>query len=398
MDDKTPDPVLLDIQNLNKSYGDTQVLSNCRLQVRAGEILALLGASGCGKSTLLRLIAGLESPDNKQSAAHQLACDDSKQTKLYLSGQDIMHWPPYRRPVNMMFQSYALFPHLNVRDNIAFGLRYEQQTCARLNKAQQKLRVNEVLALVKLEEQAKRYPHQLSGGQCQRVALARALVKQPQLLLLDEPMAALDHQLRQQTQKELRKLQQRLGISFILVTHDRTEAMAMADRIAIMDAGRVVQIDTPKRLYEQPNSRFVAEFLGAVNCFPVQVLECAQQAPDQARGYRVVVECDFTRQQWTCWHHQALAKNQAMDLMVRPEQLREVRAPNGENHCEAQGVSVRYLGDHSVHELCYAGQLPLRMKGVDTQAISAALPDHQYHLAWSYDAACLLPRGELVDG
>ncbi|MCG8464998.1 MAG: ABC transporter ATP-binding protein, partial [Xanthomonadales bacterium] len=281
MDDKTPDPVLLDIQNLNKSYGDTQVLSNCRLQVRAGEILALLGASGCGKSTLLRLIAGLESPDNKQPAAHQLACDDSKQTKLYLAGQDIMHWPPYRRPVNMMFQSYALFPHLNVRDNIAFGLRYEQQTCARLNKAQQKVRVNEVLALVKLEEQAKRYPHQLSGGQCQRVALARALVKQPQLLLLDEPMAALDHQLRQQTQKELRKLQQRLGISFILVTHDRTEAMAMADRIAIMDAGRVVQIDTPKRLYEQPNSRFVAEFLGAVNCFPVQVLECAQQAPDQ---------------------------------------------------------------------------------------------------------------------
>ncbi|MCG8465384.1 MAG: TOBE domain-containing protein, partial [Xanthomonadales bacterium] len=129
-----------------------------------------------------------------------------------------------------------------------------------------------------------------------------------------------------------------------------------------------------------------------------QVLECAQQAPDQARGYRVVVECDFTRQQWTCWHHQALAKKQAMDLMVRPEQLREVRAPNGENHCEAQGVSVRYLGDHSVHELCYAGHLPLRMKGVDTQAISAASPDHQYHLAWSYDAACLLPRGELVDG
>jgi putrescine transport system ATP-binding protein len=215
------------------------------LSIRKGEIFALLGSSGCGKSTLLRMLAGFEKPTSG---------------RILLGGQDLVAMPPYERPVNMMFQSYALFPHLNVWDNIAFGLKREG-----LPKAEIAQRVDEMLALVQLKPYAKRKPHQLSGGQQQRVALARSLAKRPKLLLLDEPLGALDKKLREQTQFELVNIIEKVGVTCVMVTHDQEEAMTMASRIAVMSKGRVLQVGTPQQIYEYPNSRFVADFIGNVN-------------------------------------------------------------------------------------------------------------------------------------
>ncbi|HEU5094239.1 MAG TPA: ABC transporter ATP-binding protein [Reyranella sp.] len=215
------------------------------LEIGRGELFALLGGSGCGKTTLLRLLAGFETPDAG---------------RILIDGQDMTGVPPHVRPVNMMFQSYALFPHMNVAANVAYGLRREG-----VPKSEIGTRVAEALALVKLEEFGGRRPAQLSGGQRQRVALARALVKRPKLLLLDEPLAALDRKLREGTRFELVRLQEQLGLTFVIVTHDQEEAMSMASRLAVMDAGRIVQIGTPHELYEHPASRFVADFIGIAN-------------------------------------------------------------------------------------------------------------------------------------
>ncbi len=217
------------------------------LSINKGEIFALLGSSGCGKSTLLRMLAGFETPTSGS---------------VVLDGVDIAAMPPYERPINMMFQSYALFPHLNIWDNIAFGLKREG-----MPKAQIAARVDEMLNLVQLQAFAKRKPHQLSGGQQQRVALARSLAKKPQLLLLDEPLGALDKKLRQRTQFELVNILESVGVTCVMVTHDQEEAMAMASRIAVMSHGRVLQVGTPKEIYEYPNCRFVADFIGNVNLF-----------------------------------------------------------------------------------------------------------------------------------
>src|SRR5262249_35469218 len=215
------------------------------LAIYEREFFALLGPSGCGKTTLMRMVAGFEAP----SAG-----------KVLLDGQDLAGVPPYRRPSNMMFQSYALFPHMTVEQNVAFGLKQD-----RMARAEIDARVEEMLPLVKLKEFAKRKPHQLSGGQKQRVALARSLAKKPKVLLLDEPLGALDKKLREETQFELIDLQMTLGLTFLIVTHDQEEAMTLADRIAVMNHGRIIQVATPAEVYEQPNSRYVADFIGDIN-------------------------------------------------------------------------------------------------------------------------------------
>ena len=245
------DMPLLRIDAVGKKFGTFRAVDRLSLDIRAGEFFALLGPSGCGKTTLLRMLAGFETPD---------------EGRILLDGKDIAQVLPHQRPVNMMFQNYALFPHLSVRDNIAFGLKRAGTARAEINA-----RVAEMVALVKLEGLEKRKPDQLSGGQKQRVALARSLARRPRLLLLDEPLAALDKKLRESTQFELVELQRRLGMTFVIVTHDQEEAMTVADRIGVMDAGRLEQVATPRQLYEEPASRWVAEFVGDVNIFEGQL-------------------------------------------------------------------------------------------------------------------------------
>jgi putrescine transport system ATP-binding protein len=245
------DMPLLRIDAVAKKFGTFRAVDRLSLDIRAGEFFALLGPSGCGKTTLLRMLAGFETPD---------------EGRILLDGKDIAQTLPHQRPVNMMFQNYALFPHLNVRDNIAFGLKR-----AGMPRPEIDTRVAEMVALVKLEGLEKRKPDQLSGGQKQRVALARSLARRPQVLLLDEPLAALDKKLRESTQLELMELQRRLGMTFIIVTHDQEEAMTVAGRIGVMDAGRLEQVATPRELYEAPASRWIAEFVGDVNLFDGQV-------------------------------------------------------------------------------------------------------------------------------
>ena len=234
-------------EKLVKRFDEAVAVDEVSLSIGKGEIFALLGSSGCGKSTLLRMLAGFEKPTSG---------------RILLGGQDVAAMPPYERPVNMMFQSYALFPHLNIWENVAFGLKREG-----LPKAEVQQRTDEMLGLVQLTPYAKRKPHQLSGGQQQRVALARSLAKRPKLLLLDEPLGALDKKLREQTQFELVNIIEKVGVTVVMVTHDQEEAMTMASRIAIMSKGRVLQVGTPEEIYEHPTNRFVADFIGNVNLF-----------------------------------------------------------------------------------------------------------------------------------
>jgi putrescine transport system ATP-binding protein len=250
------DMPLLRIDGVVKRFGGFTAVDKLSLDIRSGEFFALLGPSGCGKTTLLRMLAGFETPDAG---------------RILLNGKDIAQVLPHQRPVNMMFQNYALFPHLSVRDNIAFGLKR-----LRMPRPQIDDRVAEMVALVKLEGLEKRKPDQLSGGQKQRVALARSLARRPQVLLLDEPLAALDKKLRESTQGELTELQRRLGLTFIIVTHDQEEAMTVADRIGVMDSGRLEQVATPRQLYEAPASRWIAEFVGDINMIEGQIENSAE--------------------------------------------------------------------------------------------------------------------------
>jgi spermidine/putrescine ABC transporter ATP-binding subunit len=243
------------IENVTKRFGEVTAVDGVSLDIRRGELFALLGPSGCGKTTLLRLIGGLEEPD---------------QGTIRIHGEDMTRVPPHRRPVNMVFQHYALFPHLTVEENVAFGLPYKQ-----IPKPERAARVGKALELVRLTGLGKRRPDQLSGGQRQRVALARALVLEPEVLLLDEPLAALDPNLRKEVQVELKHLQRRLGITFVFVTHDREEALALSDRIAVMSHGRVEQAGTPVEVFESPATEFVARFLGASNFFTAEVASTA---------------------------------------------------------------------------------------------------------------------------
>jgi len=249
----------LRLEGLRKRFGEVEVLRGVSLEVRKGEFFTLLGPSGCGKTTLLRLVGGFEVPDAG---------------RVVLSGRDITGLPAHLRPVNTVFQNYALFPHLTVYENVAFGLRSR-----RFPEGEVRARVEYALGLLRLESLVHRYPHQLSGGQKQRVALARALVNEPEVLLLDEPMSALDAKLRAEVQVELRNLQRRLGATFILVTHDQEEAMAVSDRIGVMEAGTLLQVGTPEEVYERPRTRFVAEFLGVANLIPARRKDGGVETP-----------------------------------------------------------------------------------------------------------------------
>ena len=300
------------------------------LDIRAGEFFALLGPSGCGKTTLLRMLAGFETPD---------------EGRILLGGRDIAPVLPHERPVNMMFQNYALFPHLNVRDNIAFGLKR-----AGMPRAAIDTRVAEMVALVKLDGMEKRKPDQLSGGQRQRVALARSLARRPKVLLLDEPLAALDKKLRESTQLELMELQRRLGMTFIIVTHDQEEAMTMANRIGVMDAGRLEQVATPRDLYEAPASRWVAEFVGDVNLFDGEVTSHEHHRLTVATrdgGAIVVAE-----------PRQPVTKS-LVSVAIRPEKLKLSRrgpasdAVNSQaiNRLEGVVTDVGYLGGSTVYKV-----------------------------------------------
>ncbi|MCA6099907.1 ABC transporter ATP-binding protein [Bradyrhizobium sp. WSM 4400] len=317
------DMPLLRVEGVAKSFGNFRAVDKLSLDIRAGEFFALLGPSGCGKTTLLRMLAGFETPD---------------EGRILLGGSDIAQVLPHERPVNMMFQNYALFPHLSVRDNIAFGLKR-----AGMARADIAARVAEMVALVKLEGMEKRKPDQLSGGQRQRVALARSLARRPQVLLLDEPLAALDKKLRESTQAELMELQRRLGMTFIIVTHDQEEAMTMAGRIGVMDAGRLVQVATPRNLYEAPASRWIAEFVGDINLFNGEVTS-------RENGRLTVATADAGRlavsELWPPVTKQVVA------VAIRPEKVKlSRRAPATDggasqaiNRLEGVVTDVNYLG------------------------------------------------------
>jgi putrescine transport system ATP-binding protein len=309
-------------ENVTKRFGDFTAVNNLSLSIYEREFFALLGASGCGKSTLLRMLAGFEEPTSG---------------KILLDGQDLRGIPPYRRPVNMMFQSYALFPHMSVEKNIAFGLKQEGMPKADIDR-----RVAEMLKLVKLERFASRLPHQLSGGQRQRVALARSVAKRPKVLLLDEPLGALDKKLREETQFELMDLQQELGLTFVVVTHDQEEAMTMADRIAIMDKGEVMQVATPAEIYEAPNSRFVAGFVGNVNLFEGNVAERADNTVRITGG---------TGAQITVENVGDAAKGNDVAFAIRPEKIRisSRRPENAVNVLEGEVYDIAYLGDMTTY-------------------------------------------------
>ncbi|MGH8166100.1 MAG: ABC transporter ATP-binding protein, partial [Woeseiaceae bacterium] len=255
---------IIRIEGVSKRFGDFVAVDSIDLDIERGEIFSILGASGCGKTTLLRMLAGFETPTTG---------------RIIIDGVDLTNEPPYRRPVNLMFQSYAIFPHMTVEQNVAYGLRKE-----RVPRDEVKSRVAEMLDLVQLQQFATRKPNQLSGGQRQRVALARALVKRPKVLLLDEPLAALDKKLREHTQFELMGIQDRLGITFVVVTHDQEEAMILSSRIAVMNEGRFDQVGRPKEVYEYPVSRFVADFIGTINMFEGTV--------ETVSGGVIAVRCD----------------------------------------------------------------------------------------------------------
>jgi putrescine transport system ATP-binding protein len=315
------------IEKVTKKFGDFTAVDDVSLSIYRGEFFSLLGGSGSGKTTLLRMLAGFERPT---------------EGKIFIDGVDMSNVPPYERPVNMMFQSYALFPHMSVEANIAFGLHQDK-----VGKAEIKERVEEVLNLVQLGQFGKRKPHQLSGGQRQRVALARALVKKPKLLLLDEPLGALDKKLREQTQFELVNIQEKVGITFVVVTHDQEEAMTMSSRIAVMNRGYIAQIGTPTEIYEYPNSRMTAEFIGSVNMFHGRVVE---SEPDHSLIRSDEANCDLYVS-----HPGHLAPGTECWVAVRPEKVTISKdAPAGsDGRNQATGVvkEIAYLGDVSIYEI-----------------------------------------------
>jgi putrescine transport system ATP-binding protein len=361
---------LLRIDAVVKKFGVFRAVDRLSLDIRAGEFFALLGPSGCGKTTLLRMLAGFETPD---------------QGRILLDGKDIAQVLPHQRPINMMFQNYALFPHLTVRDNIAFGLKR-----AGMPHSQIGTRVAELVALVKLDGLEQRKPDQLSGGQKQRVALARSLARRPKVLLLDEPLAALDKKLRESTQLELMELQRRLGMTFIIVTHDQEEAMTVAGRIGVMDAGRLEQVATPRELYEAPTSRWIAEFVGDVNIFEGQI--------GSREGSRLAISTRDAGTIMVAEPRQPITKT-VVAVAIRPEKVKLSRrgpvsdAVNAQSINRLEGVvtDVSYLGGITTYKVKLDTGAVLRSSMANTARIDIdAYNANQRVVAWFTPDDCVV--------
>jgi putrescine transport system ATP-binding protein len=356
----------LRIERVVKRFGPNAAAAVDRvsLDVARGEFFALLGPSGCGKTTLLRLLAGFEQPD---------------EGRILIEGADMAGVPPYARPVNMMFQSYALFPHMSVAENVAFGLRQDRRP-----RHEIETRVAALLDLVKLTRLAGRRPSQLSGGEKQRVALARAIVKEPKLLLLDEPLTALDRKLREETRYELVRIQERVGITFLMVTHDQEEAMSMASRIGVMSEGRIAQVGAPQQVYETPATRFVADFLGAVNFFAgrVEAVEGRlHRIASPEAGATLAIERDAP-----------LEPGRDIVVAVRPEKI-AIAAAGGEAACnrlEGTIESVSYRGEASTYRIALASGKVVRVTAPNVAHAGGFAVGARVALAWSADAALVL--------
>ena len=329
------------IESVRKEFDGFVAVDDVSLSIRQGEIFALLGASGCGKSTLLRMLAGFERP-----TAGAISIDGAPMEGL----------PPYQRPTNMMFQSYALFPHMTVEQNVAFGLQQEKMAKADIAR-----RVEEMLTLVQMGKLAKRKPHQLSGGQQQRVALARSLAKGPKLLLLDEPMGALDKKLRSQMQLELVNIIEKQGVTCVMVTHDQEEAMTMAHRIAIMDAGRIRQVGSPDEVYEQPNSRFTAGFIGSVNLLEGKIV-------DDEKDHITIGSPDVEGRIYV-GHGVTGFEGMDVALALRPEKVRIHREEPDQPHNKVRGVieDIAYFGSHSVYHVRLASGKKLMVNTINAK-------------------------------
>ncbi|MBV8605570.1 MAG: ABC transporter ATP-binding protein [Pelomonas sp.] len=358
----------LQIDQVVKDFGGGAVaVAGVSLAIERGEIFALLGSSGCGKTTLLRMLAGFETPTSG---------------RIVLDGQDLADAPPHLRPINMMFQSYALFPHLSVWDNIAFGLKRERRPAREVAE-----RVDAMLELVQLKPYAKRRPHQLSGGQQQRVALARSLAKKPRLLLLDEPLGALDKKLREETQVELARIIREVGVTCVMVTHDQEEAMTLASRIAVMSEGRLLQVGAPRDIYETPATRFVADFIGNVNLMD-GTLEVDE--PDH-----VVVACADVKHR--VGHGISGSRGQSLAVALRPEKIALARVAPGDAHFNAVRGRVldrSYFGAYTVYRLQLASGAWLKVSVANTErhGDDAIVIGEEAWAHWTDSAQIVLPR------
>ena len=358
------------IRNVTKKFGEFTAVDNIDLDIYKGELFSLLGGSGCGKTTLLRMLAGFEPPSSGT---------------IYIDGVDMTDVPPYARPINMMFQSYALFPHMTVEQNVAYGLKRDKTP-----KNEIKRRVDEILSMVELSDFIKRKPHQLSGGQRQRVALARALVKRPKVLLLDEPLGALDKRLREQTQFELINIQDQLGVTFVVVTHDQEEAMTLSTRMAMMDAGKFQQIGTPTEVYEYPESRLVANFIGSANMFEGRV---RQSGPDH-----VVVTSKELGVEFNAEHTNSIMEGTKVWIAVRPEKITLSKTPLDVTTNQLKGVvvDIGYHGKTSTYRIRISNDQIIevsvpsqkRPKG-DRQSIDW---DEEIYMNWDQSNAVVLMK------
>jgi len=358
---------IVEIRGLSKHFGDVVAVNGVKLDIYRGELFGILGGSGSGKTTLLRMLAGFEQPTSGS---------------ILIDGVDMTYTPPYERPINMMFQSYALFPHMTVEQNIAYGLKKEKTPAAEIRD-----RVQHLLALVKLENKEKRKPDQLSGGERQRVALARALIKRPKLLLLDEPLAALDKKLREHTQFELMNLQHELGITFVVVTHDQEEAMTLATRIAVMNRGSFEQVGTPGEVYENPCNRFVADFVGNINFF--------QGVVTGHEGQRVSLHCEALGCELAARHPDPPADGSAQWIAIRPEKIFiSKEAPSDGDFTVLKGVvhDLGYFGNLSVYRVLLASGEMLQVSAQNRRRSAAKSVewDDEVFLSWDVSSAILL--------
>lgn len=357
---------LIRFRNVSKRFGGFTAIDNLTLDIYAKEFFALLGPSGCGKTTMMRMLAGFESVT---------------EGKIELAGEDIAGVPPNQRAVNMMFQSYALFPHLSVWDNIAFGLKRDKKP-----KAEIEARVAEMLKLTRLEKFAKRKPHQISGGQRQRVALARSLAKAPKLLLLDEPLGALDAKLRQDTQFELMDIQEKTGTTFVIVTHDQEEAMTVASRVAVMDEGRVVQVATPANIYEAPESVYVADFIGDVNIIEGTAKPAGKDA--------YFVDWGVNQAPLLATSEKEFSDGQACHLAIRPEKITisKTKPAEAENAVQGKVLDIAYLGNLSTYHVELQDGQIIKAQTANTRRISRRdiTWEDPVWIQWSKTAGVLL--------